>query len=295
MLQMADWLKHISPLPRIVDHFPASPEWMEPQRVIYDHELMLFGKGAGVIVLGGVEYACPPHSYFIIPPGVAESSRNLTAHSWHRHWVHFDWIYQGRQDNMPINTFSPQQPQRDLIHFAPAFVPAPVLQGTLRTPEHVFDLFLRLEHRWNTGSPHERTTCRGLFLELLLELLDDQEARTKVFGRDERLARQVRQALEQLSLLSMAEMPPIQRFLDQFGCSYAHIARVFQRTYGISPLGYVNALRLERAKLLLQDTSLSISEVAVRTGFDDPSYFTRLFTRRMGMNPSAYRSNEVKN
>jgi AraC family transcriptional activator of pobA len=59
---------------------------------------------------------------------------------------------------------------------------------------------------------------------------------------------------------------------------------------GQSPMQMVNARILLEAKRELFYTSVSVSEIAYALGFDDPAYFTRFFSQRAGMSPSAFRT-----
>jgi transcriptional regulator GlxA family with amidase domain len=57
----------------------------------------------------------------------------------------------------------------------------------------------------------------------------------------------------------------------------------------MSPLEYVHTLRLEEAKQMLEATDLPVEAVAGEVGYQDPSFFGRLFRRRIGLTPVAYR------
>jgi len=59
----------------------------------------------------------------------------------------------------------------------------------------------------------------------------------------------------------------------------------------LTPTQVIRDLRLARAKHLLQTTDLTVAEVSFQSGFNDPSYFTRLFVREMGCAPSEWRGN----
>jgi AraC-like DNA-binding protein len=56
---------------------------------------------------------------------------------------------------------------------------------------------------------------------------------------------------------------------------------------GLSTTLYVRKIRLHRSKELLLGTSMNISEVAYAVGFNDPRFFTRVFSEEFGMSPSA--------
>ncbi|MFD0961582.1 helix-turn-helix domain-containing protein [Paenibacillus chungangensis] len=64
----------------------------------------------------------------------------------------------------------------------------------------------------------------------------------------------------------------------------------FKKHFGISPLKYVNRKRADRAKLLLLTTSLSVKEIADRTGFDDTNHFTKFFRKDAGVSPTEFRT-----
>lgn len=68
-----------------------------------------------------------------------------------------------------------------------------------------------------------------------------------------------------------------------------YIAHVFKEETGYSLMGYVITLRINRAKLYLTKTDKSITAVAVESGYDDFTYFSRQFKKTTGMTPSAYR------
>jgi AraC-like DNA-binding protein len=74
--------------------------------------------------------------------------------------------------------------------------------------------------------------------------------------------------------------------------SEPELREITRRAAGCTPKEYVMRARLNRAKDLLATTDLSVAAVALRTGYDDPGYFTRLFTRRTGTSPSLFRQQQ---
>lgn len=73
----------------------------------------------------------------------------------------------------------------------------------------------------------------------------------------------------------------------EVGLSPAHFARAFKESLGRAPHQYLLALRLARARRLLETTPLSLSDIAQRSGFADQAHFTRLFKRAFGTTPGA--------
>lgn len=72
-------------------------------------------------------------------------------------------------------------------------------------------------------------------------------------------------------------------------CSESHLSHVFKRRIGVNIKGYLNKLRVEQAKQRLTDSEAGIVEIALDAGFADPNYFSRVFTRLIGIPPSEYR------
>ena len=70
-------------------------------------------------------------------------------------------------------------------------------------------------------------------------------------------------------------------------------ARSFMRRFsdatGMTPLDYVHALRLEEAKQILETENTPIEAIANEVGYEDPSFFSRLFRRKVGLTPALYR------
>jgi AraC-like DNA-binding protein len=73
--------------------------------------------------------------------------------------------------------------------------------------------------------------------------------------------------------------------------SPSYLSRLFKARTGNTFRRIVNMSRIAEAVRLLEHTEQSLSEVALAIGFEDHSYFTKVFKRHVGMNPSDYRSN----
>jgi AraC family transcriptional regulator len=76
----------------------------------------------------------------------------------------------------------------------------------------------------------------------------------------------------------------------EVGMSYFHFSRAFKQSIGMSPTNFIAERRIERAKRLLQETELPISEIALRAGFSSQSHFTTSFRRVAGATPKAFRA-----
>ena len=100
--------------------------------------------------------------------------------------------------------------------------------------------------------------------------------------------RRLRRAVELMDAhldqeLSLADLA------DAVSLSPSHFAHLFRELIGLTPHGYLTNLRLERARGLLVETDLSITEIATRVGFRSPSHFATAFRTVTGASPRAYR------
>lgn len=76
---------------------------------------------------------------------------------------------------------------------------------------------------------------------------------------------------------------------DQFGMSWRTFYRRFQESFGDSPKVYLQKLRINAARRLLEKDAGTIEQIATRVGYSDPAFFRTLFNRHVGMTPSHYR------
>jgi transcriptional regulator GlxA family with amidase domain len=82
---------------------------------------------------------------------------------------------------------------------------------------------------------------------------------------------------------------PVAAMVEMSNLPERSFIRRFTKAVGMTPISYVHALRLEEAKQMLETTDLPIEAVASETGYEDTSFFGRLFRRRTGLTPARYR------
>jgi transcriptional regulator GlxA family with amidase domain len=82
---------------------------------------------------------------------------------------------------------------------------------------------------------------------------------------------------------------PVAAMVRLSGLAERSFTRRFARATGMSPMEYVHTLRLEESKHLLETSTMPIEAVASEVGYQDPSFFGRLFRRKVGLTPAQYR------
>lgn len=82
---------------------------------------------------------------------------------------------------------------------------------------------------------------------------------------------------------------PVTAMVERSGLASRTFKRRFRAVTGYTPIEYVQTLRVEEAKHLLETTSMPTDEIGVTVGYQDPSSFRRLFKRLTGVSPARYR------
>ena len=83
----------------------------------------------------------------------------------------------------------------------------------------------------------------------------------------------------------------VKELIRRMGYSRASLYTLFKRHTGLTPNDYLIRLRVEKAKLLLESSDQSITDISTATGFSSSEYFSAVFRRYVGQTPSGYRSN----
>lgn len=94
---------------------------------------------------------------------------------------------------------------------------------------------------------------------------------------------------QQILFRSFRDDVPVDDLATRVGMSPRNFARRFKAATGDTPLGYLHRLRINAAKHFLESDAVSIQEVSVAVGYDDVTFFRRLFKRYTGVPPREYR------
>lgn len=140
-------------------------------------------------------------------------------------------------------------------------------------------------------TPDAGMACRSIFrglLYMISELLDDTTAvytdnykESKAF----RLGRQIQMYVDEHALEDLT----VQSVAAHFEISQAYLFRLFKQITGTSLMQYIIQRRMGEAQTLLLITTMSITEVAQKVGYDNLSHFVKMFTQHVGMSPRKYR------
>jgi AraC family transcriptional regulator len=148
----------------------------------------------------------------------------------------------------------------------------------------------KLTQEIERGADADRYYLEALSIVLIAELARLDRAD---FGSDRQcrggLAAWQQRAVDETIEAHLAEPLPLTTLADSVRLSPRHFARAFKETFGQPPHQYHLQRRIERAKTLLLQDKMSVTEVGVALGFADTSAFSTTFRRFAGESPRKYR------
>lgn len=203
---------------------------------------------------------------FLVFPGVWHSYGPNPATGWDERWVGFTGALARRLAEKGF--FSPANP---------VFYPG---------KEHVlFSLFTELINVGRSNHPASQKIIAGLALSILALLHSARQF--NVEGADHGLD-VIRSAITRMHEGSGSDLS-IPELASNLNVSYRWFRRAFAHHMGMSPHHYLIETRLAHARDLLSQTTMSVKEIALQTGFGDEQYFCRMFHKKVRVTPSAWR------
>lgn len=277
--------RELNPTPGRYWHGRWSAGTIEPNRRLYDFELVYFHAGKGRVITERGSYDFAPEQLLILPPNLVHCTVAVTAVE--RYCLHFDWY------GDCLRHRSPEPPYvfcDDEADFRPE-----LSAGAPDLSELSFPCFRQLEPGAATelrrllrafGESGSEWTAelrkRGLLLEILALSGAAATPETAVLRHN-------RTFLKAKSRIDAGFRQPglsVSGLAAELGITANHLAKLFRAELGRSPSGYLQQQRLALAEQLLRSGAHTVREVAFLSGFEDPNYFSRLFRQRFGRTPS---------
>ena len=255
-----------------LDGFPRPALFEEKGgRCLKNYQLVFIAEGEGRYLDSGGEYKVGPGSLFLVRPGVWHSYAPSKQRGWTEYYVGF----QG-------NVFT-----RVVLY---GFLPDGGGIKQLRDREKMTSLFDKLL-RYADGSGEDLP----LLLRSLLMLIVSES----VFGNSEQkqeddykttVLTRARAYMEE----HISQKINLEQLSAELGVSYPWFRKIFKQQTGVSPMKFLQDLRIRKAKYLLGTSAMSIKSVGLECGFASSEYFCNCFHSETGMTPMEFRerSNE---
>lgn len=260
------YVRKIGFFPRVKFHYVQKEKGCDYAMLIYCTE------GKGWYSIGGHTYAVKQNQYIILPDGVPYSFGADEKEPWSIYWLHF----RGKMSSS----------------FLPAHLkPKEILPNEYSRLQDRIRLFEEIYGSFSMGYIREymiySSMCLYLFLASFVYLEQYRHIgipSQREFPFTSRVIHYMKEnishnlTLEQLALY--------------FKYSPSHFSMLFQKETGVSPINFFIRLKIQKACQYIELTHLKLNEISSQLGFDEPAYFSRIFTKVMGISPSVYRKKE---
>jgi AraC-like DNA-binding protein/quercetin dioxygenase-like cupin family protein len=257
-------LAEIQPVVRIANYHEVMPLQSWPLRIIPDLQLILIIRGSYEYVAADVVTPVQPGQLLWIEPGVRHTFRHVAPTSTGLiSGFHFELTSTGAWAAGDYR----------LLHAPERITPVAEMS-------YFHDRFRRLAGVFRSYLPQRELLTSTIAREILLLVIGhwQQPATTQLSARME----------EMLAFIRLNLQRPLSRqdLATAFGVSPEHINLLFRRELNMTPSSVINRERVMVAYRLLHEEGKSVKEAAYAVGYQDPFYFSRVFTAFFGIPPS---------
>lgn len=248
--------------PRAENHF------RKRKSPIDDFVLIYCIDGEGWFESYGERHQVSANSFFILPAGTPHAYGASSSMPWTIYWIHF-------QGSMALEYASlPEKVCRIL----------PSCNSRMRERNDLFEeIFSAID---NGFSPDSFRYASALFHHYLATLKYIPVYRGASVGDE---TENVVDATIHFLKENVEKCLSLKQMADYSGLSSSYLSAVFRKRTGYAPLTYFNHLKIRHACRLLTETDMKMNTICHKVGISDPYYFSRLFSKVMGMSPSEYR------
>ncbi len=153
------------------------------------------------------------------------------------------------------------------------------------------DQFSSMANEWHSQTPLALLNLKKCFYSILSSLYKELAVSQENTGKkDKRIEPDAVEYVYRYLGQNYSQAISIQTLSNTLGISRSTLHEQFKSRFHMSPQQYLMKLRLDSACRLLENSSLSVDEIAVSCGLRDKSYFSRVFKDKYGISPGAFRA-----
>nr|WP_239566079.1 AraC family transcriptional regulator [Paenibacillus sacheonensis] len=287
----------IAPYVRFVQDYHGYDDYKIQPRVIYDHEIIFVKKGKCVYRIGEKEYTLRSGDVHFMPPNVLHSCHVPKGEDFSYFAVHFDLVYMGEKldfsaddvyvlpygeiDEVPYDEELAGRPAPEFREVQFPFV----MQAADTIVLH--EWFQRMLAAYRSKHFGYEMELRA-FLLLILARMTASVANNAGIAKEHAHGGKIAYAMQYMEQ-RYEEQVDLRRLADDAGMSPSYFRALFKGATGRTPLEFLTAVRMERAKALLHEGDYPIHDISARVGYADIHYFSNLFKKIEGLSPRNYR------
>ncbi|MEX2601765.1 MAG: AraC family transcriptional regulator [Balneolaceae bacterium] len=230
-------------------------------------------EGHGWIDVNSVKNKIRPNSYFIIPTHTAHNYGAAEGNPWSIYWVHFT----GSSAPKLYEKYCLKGPSKEKI---PEVIQIPFEERRINYFNGIISL---LESGYSTEIIEYvnislwQLLASFMYHDFFSEIRHQNNETNIVDSAIKYMQENLNQSISVKELAYYLNYSP----------PYVH--SLFKKETGYSPIHYFNHLKIQKACQYLSFTDMSIKEISFELGFNDPSYFSRLFKKLMELSSTEYR------
>lgn len=227
-------------------------------------------EGEGWFALNNQKHIVRQFQFFILPKGHAHSYGSNADNPWTIYWLHFD----GEHAQFFAQGFDKP---KDI---------SPDLNSRIEERIDLFDeIFSTLSKGYSKNNLIYATTSLFHFLGSM-KFLGEYRENSKTPEKNQKTIDVVVHYMKE----NIERKLTLHEIADHVGFSSSRFSLLFQKETGHPPLKYFNQLKIQKACHYLDFTDMKINQISPKLGFEDAFYFTRMFTKIMGVSPTDYRA-----
>lgn len=238
------------------------PNYHITRKNSYIHCFEYVTKGSGIVTVDSqTNYPCQGDLY-VLPKGADHDYRSLPENPFEKIW------------------FNVNGTLCDELIYVYGITGTLIVKETNAFP--IFREFLDICENKELSLDEIYSQCAIVFHKLMIKLYD-----SKIFFSDSisnGLASEIKSHIDR----NIYERLSIELLSKQVNISSSQVNRVFKKCYGITPYDYILTRKIDTAKLLLKNTSLTVKEIAYKLNFADEHYFSNVFLQKTGVRPKHY-------
>lgn len=255
------YVTHIGCFPSAPDHLISRPDGTEDAILIY----CLAGEGS--LQLNDSVFKITKGTAFAIPPNIPHIYASDIEKPWSVFWVHFN----GTEKDACLQTLSTNK-QHPLLYAPDTSLIRAAFENT----------YACINYKYSDAG------LLAMSSELLRMIATLKMHQKSLHPQQQAVEDRVKQTITfMLSHLDMSLT--LEELAANAQQSVPHYCRLFKEQTGQTPIMYFIQQKIHKACHLLDETDLSVSEIAAELGYDDPYYFSRIFKKIQGCSPAFYR------
>ncbi|MDE7345718.1 MAG: AraC family transcriptional regulator [Muribaculaceae bacterium] len=252
-----------------IGYYPKARHHYRRRETPIDQYIFIYCiEGRGWYEIDGIRYDVEENQYFILPAGMPHTYAASEDSPWTIYWAHFRGSY------AKYFVASDHNPQTI----------APSMDSGIFNRINLFEEVL---NTLNDSFAIENIRYAVSLFHHFLESIRYFRLYRKV-GNTKHDSDVVECTLHFLNE-NMEKHITLGEIADYSGFSSSYLSAMFKKRTGCSPLTYLNILKIKRACELIDNTDMKINQISYKLGFNDPFYFSRLFTKIMGKSPTQYK------